>query len=194
MAGVGAQLEEAERTESPLPPAAIAGSFAAMALIGGVTSFYGPLLPYLEARYGVSRATAGGVLGADFGGSLAGVVWVIWAVRRLPAVLIALALVTPVAPFAYAAAGLALAPVWPTGVAWLAESHPGGNAIYYLMVASMLGGAVFPYATGWIIQRAGVRATPAVLAGFPVACLAIFAVIAWGERRSSTSARMSGTG
>jgi MFS transporter, FHS family, glucose/mannose:H+ symporter len=362
-----------------LPGAAIGGSFGAMLLIGAMTAFYGPLIPYLETRYGISRATAGAVLGADFGGSLAGVLWAIWAVRRLPnrgyllialgavvagsallatasgwwqvlagaavagggfgvldfslnrlftlafegrrgamlnvlnaifgggavlgplavallarhhlpwifagtAVLAAvvaplialvrddrpaaapkararrpsltvclftaayllymgaeagvsgwspthlkavgysatfadavtsafwlcltigrflivpvtlrvsprrivlggigaacavllLSLVTPFAPYGYALAGLALAPVWPTGLAWLAETHPDGPAISYLLVASMLGGAVFPYATGWIITAAGARATPAVLAAFAAAGLTSFTLI-----------------
>ena len=57
----------AETGTELLPGAAIGGSFGAMLLIGGMTSFYGPLIPYLETRYGISRATAGAVLGADFG-------------------------------------------------------------------------------------------------------------------------------
>lgn len=371
-----------------LPGVAIGGSFGAMLLIGAMTACYGPLLPYLETRYGISRATAGAVLGADFGGSLAGVLWAIWAVRRLPnrvylllalgavaagsvllaaasgwwqvltgaavagagfgvldftlnrlftlafegrrgamlnvlnaifgagavlgplvvallarhhlpwifvaaAVLAAvvappialvrddgpaaappgtrtrrpsptvclftaayllymgaevgvsgwspthlkavgysatfadavtsafwlcltigrflvvpvtlrvsprrivlagigaacavltLSLVTPFAPYGYALAGLALAPVWPTGLAWLAETHPDGPAINYLLVASMLGGAIFPYATGWIITATGARATPAVLAAFAAACLAVFARIPRPDRHAS---------
>jgi MFS family permease len=89
--------EEPETGPGLLPGAAIGGSFGAMLLIGAMTSCYGPLIPYLETRYGISRATAGAVLGADFGGSLAGVLWAIWAVRRLPdrgRLVIALAAVT----------------------------------------------------------------------------------------------------
>lgn len=384
--GLGVRRDIGPETGTELlPGAAIGGSFGAMLLIGAMTSFYGPLIPYLETRYGISRATAGAVLGADFGGSLAGVLWAIWAVRRLPnrvylllalgavaagSVLLAtasgwwqllagaavagaglgvldfslnrlftlafegrrgamlntlnatfgagavlgplvvallarhylpwifagaavlafvvaplaafvrddgqvpalpgirakrpsrlvclftcayllymgvevgvsgwspthlksigysatfadavtsafwlcltigrllvvpvtlrvsprrivlggigatcavltLGIVTPFAPYGYALAGLALAPVWPTGLAWLAETHPDGPAINYLLVASMLGGAVLPYATGWIITAAGTRATPAVLAAFAAACLATFATIARAER------------
>lgn len=93
-----------------------------------------------------------------------------------------LSMVTPFAPYGYAVAGLALAPVWPTGLAWLAETHPDGPAINYLLVASMLGGALLPYATGWIITAAGTRATPAVLAVFAAACLTTFTAIARAER------------
>jgi MFS transporter, FHS family, glucose/mannose:H+ symporter len=368
---------------APLSPSAIAGAFGASLMIGALTSFYGPLLPYLETRFGVPRTTAGAVLGADFGGSLAGVSWAIWGARGLAersrllialaavvvgmagvvaasrwwfllagvalggagfgildfslnrlfaaafdqgrgamlnvlnalfgvgavigpllvavlarrhmswlfagtalvaiaiapliarigtvpaapgdrapaaagepaagryrlsrrawffiaayllylgveggvsgwaathlkalgyssafadattsafwlcltagrfliapvtlrvssrkivltgigatAVVLLFALAKPAAPYAYALAGLTLGPVWPTGLAWLSESDADSGAAGYLIAASMLGGAVLPYSTGWIIQQTGVRATPAVVAGFAVATAA----------------------
>jgi len=70
--------------EGLMPRSAVTGSCAAMLLAGAMTSFYGPLIPYLETRYGISRTTAGSVLGGAFGGALAGVLWAIWALRRLP--------------------------------------------------------------------------------------------------------------
>jgi MFS transporter, FHS family, glucose/mannose:H+ symporter len=79
-----------------------------------------------------------------------------------------LAFAAPAAPYAYAAAGLTLGPVWPTGLAWLSESDTDAGAVGYLVAASMLGGAVLPYTTGWIIQQAGLRTIPAVVAAFAV--------------------------
>jgi FHS family glucose/mannose:H+ symporter-like MFS transporter len=91
------------------------------------------------------------------------------------AVVLLFALAKTTAPYAYAIAGLTLAPVWPTGLAWLSESDADSHAVGYLVAASMLGGAVLPYTTGWIIQQVGVRATPAVLAGFAIGTAAMFA-------------------
>jgi fucose permease len=91
------------------------------------------------------------------------------------AVVLVFALAKPAAPYAYAIAGLTLGPVWPTGLAWLSESGADSGAVGYLVAASMLGGAVLPYTTGWIIQQAGVRATPAVVAGFAVCTAGVLA-------------------
>jgi fucose permease len=91
------------------------------------------------------------------------------------AVVLVFALAKPAAPYAYAVAGLTLGPVWPTGLAWLSESDTDSGAVGYLIAASMLGGAVLPYTTGWIIQQAGVRAAPAVLAGFAVSTAGVLA-------------------
>jgi FHS family glucose/mannose:H+ symporter-like MFS transporter len=91
------------------------------------------------------------------------------------AVVLVFALAKPAAPYAYAIAGLTLGPVWPTGLAWLSESDADSRAVGQLIAASMLGGAVLPYTTGWIIQQAGVRATPAVLAGFAVCTAGVLA-------------------
>ena len=92
------------------------------------------------------------------------------------AVVLLFALAKPAAPYAYALAGLALGPVWPTGLAWLSESDTDASAVGYLIAASMLGGAVLPYTTGWIIQQTGVHATPAVVAGFAVCTAGVLAI------------------
>jgi MFS transporter, FHS family, glucose/mannose:H+ symporter len=91
------------------------------------------------------------------------------------AIVLVFALAKPTAPYAYAVAGLALGPVWPTGLAWLSESDADAGAVGYLIAASMLGGSVLPYTTGWIIQQTGVRATPAVIAGFAVCTAGVLA-------------------
>jgi FHS family glucose/mannose:H+ symporter-like MFS transporter len=377
---VAVRVIRAGRTRGgPLPLSAIAGAFGASLTIGALASFYGPLLPYLETRFGVPRTTAGSTLAANFGGSLAGVTWALWGARGLTprsrllialtavavgaggvaaasswwlllagvavagvgfgildfslnqlfaeafdqskgamlnllsalwgigaaigpllvavlarqhmswlfggtalaavavtplmgrigavpavpavpaagrgrlsrrawlftvayflylgveggvsgwapthlkavgyspafadaatsafwlcltagrflvipialrvrprrivltgigasAVVLLFALAKPAAPYAYALAGLALGPVWPTGLAWLSESDTDASAVGYLIAASMLGGAVLPYTTGWIIQQTGVRATPAVVAGFAVCTAGVLAI------------------
>lgn len=82
----------------------------------------------------------------------------------------------PAAPYAYALAGLALAAVFPTGLAWAAEARP--EAVTWLLTACMIGGAALPLATGWIIQRAGADRTAAVVGSIALACTAVFAGIA----------------
>jgi fucose permease len=370
---------------TPLPRAAVAGSLAAFAIIGALQSIYGPLLPVFEARYGITRATAGSVLSAHFFGSLTGVLWAMWGLHRLrnrtylviglatvtacgclvavapvwwmvlagaasggfgvgvidfglntlfalnfgahkgamlnvlnalfgvgsvagplivaalarhheswifagvallaaiiaPAVVtvrgggttvptapskapvrarlsatlwlfiaaylfymgieagsggweptylravgysaataasstsvfwlcltagrflavpvamhvsakrivlvgaavsviaLTLALRVPIAPYGFAVAGLAIAPIFPTGLAWLAETgSDAGHSVAYLFVAVYVGGTVLPFGTGWIIQQTGAAATPAVLAAFALGCAAFFAAIA----------------
>ncbi len=96
-------------------------------------------------------------------------------------VALGVALRAPLAPYGYAAAGLTLAPIFPTGLAWLAQTRPDSDdAVAYLLAAVMLGGAVFPLGTGWIIQRAGAAATPAVLGALALGCAAAFTMIPAG--------------
>jgi MFS transporter, FHS family, glucose/mannose:H+ symporter len=90
-------------------------------------------------------------------------------------VVLVFALAKPSAPYAYAVAGLTLGPVWPTGLAWFTESDTDSAAAGHLIAASMLGGAVLPYAIGWITQQTGVHAIPGVLAGFAVSTAAVLA-------------------
>jgi FHS family glucose/mannose:H+ symporter-like MFS transporter len=108
------------------------------------------------------------------------------------AVVLVFALAKPAAPYAYAVAGLTLGPVWPTGLAWLSESDTDGGAVGYLIAASMLGGAVLPYTTGWIIQQAGVRATPAVLAVFAVSTAGVLAATRQRADRGGTASGQGG--
>jgi MFS transporter, FHS family, glucose/mannose:H+ symporter len=78
------------------------------------------------------------------------------------------------APYAYAALGLACAPIWATGLPWLARSAPTvAAASAYVMAASMVGGVAFPPLLGRAIEVAGVRAVPLVLGGLAVVCAAL---------------------
>ncbi|GAA4908282.1 MFS transporter [Streptomyces coeruleoprunus] len=68
------------------------------------------------------------------------------------------------APAAYAGAGLFLAPVFPTGLPWLARALPGARrAGAWVIAASMVGGVAAPPALGLGIEHAGIDAVPWLL-------------------------------
>ena len=70
-----------------------------------------------------------------------------------------------VAPWAYVVTGLALAPIFPTGIVWLAKLRPGDSrATSWLFPAVAVGGIVGPGAIGLVIAGFGVRWAPVVLA------------------------------
>ena len=92
-----------------------------------------------------------------------------------------------VAPFAYIVTGLALAPIFPTGIVWMAKLRPGdARATSWLFPASMVGGAIVPGTIGAVIARFGIGWAPAVLSLVAVGCLAAFAVAASGSGRRAS--------
>jgi FHS family glucose/mannose:H+ symporter-like MFS transporter len=91
------------------------------------------------------------------------------------AVALLAALIPAVAPAAYILAGLAIAPIFPTGIVWLAKLRPGdARATSWLFPASMLGGAVVPGGISAVIGRFGIGLTPVVLSIVALGCLASF--------------------
>lgn len=85
-----------------------------------------------------------------------------------------------IAPVAYIATGLALAPIFPTGIVWLAKLRPGdASATSWLFPAAMLGGIAGPGAIGIVVSQFGVRWVPLVLAGVAAGTLFAF----WQARR-----------
>jgi len=77
--------------------------------------------------------------------------------------------VPAIAPAAYLVTGLALAPIFPTGIAWLARLRPGDSrATSWLFPAGAVGGVIGPGVIGIVIGVSGVRWAPAVLAGVAV--------------------------
>ena len=93
------------------------------------------------------------------------------------------ATVGPLAPWAYVACGLCLAPVFPTGILWLAKLRPDDSrATSWLYPAASIGGITGPGAIGLVIAGAGVSWAPAVLAAVAVAMSAAFMLAA---RRSA---------
>src|SRR3989440_5432524 len=100
----------------------------------------------------------------------------------LGAVALLAASIGPLAPWAYIAAGLALAPIFPTGIVWLAKLRPGDSrATSWLFPAASIGGIAGPGAIGLVIAGFGVRWAPAVLALVAVGMSVAF----WMANRSA---------
>ncbi|MGH7764056.1 MAG: MFS transporter, partial [Candidatus Dormibacteraceae bacterium] len=68
------------------------------------------------------------------------------------------------APIAYVATGLAIAPIFPTAVVWMARRLPGdARATSWLFPGAMVGGALVPAVIGLVIARIGLGGAPVVL-------------------------------
>ena len=94
-------------------------------------------------------------------------------------VTLALASVPGLAPFAYAATGLAIGPIWPTGIAWLAQvTAPRRAPGVFLFGAGMFGFLLFPPLIGVVIQTFGVAATRVVLALLAAGTATVFGWVA----------------
>jgi MFS transporter, FHS family, glucose/mannose:H+ symporter len=87
------------------------------------------------------------------------------------------------APIAYIVTGLALAPIFPTALAWLAKLRPGDSrATSWMFPATMVGGGVIPPSIGIAIAWFGIGWAPAVLSSVAVITLATFGLAARAER------------
>jgi FHS family glucose/mannose:H+ symporter-like MFS transporter len=85
------------------------------------------------------------------------------------------ATVGPIAPAAYVVTGLALAPIFPTGIVWLARLRPGDSrATSWLFPAASVGGVLGPGAIGVVVAEFGVRWAPVVLATVAILMTAAF--------------------
>ena len=90
------------------------------------------------------------------------------------AVFLLLAAIPAVAPWAYGGLGFMCAPIWATGLPWLARAAPKvAAASAYVMATSMLGGIAFPPLLGRAIEVAGVRSVPLILCAVAVVCTAL---------------------
>jgi MFS transporter, FHS family, glucose/mannose:H+ symporter len=90
----------------------------------------------------------------------------------LAAASLALAHSPSLAPFAFTLTGLALAPVFPTGLAWLAAAAPATRASTALVIAgAQLGGVVLPAVVGWLIDAGSPAVIPSALLAIALACL-----------------------
>jgi MFS transporter, FHS family, glucose/mannose:H+ symporter len=104
------------------------------------------------------------------------------------AVALAVALVGPAAPVAFIVTGFAFAPIFPTGIVWLARLRPGDSlATSWLFPASMVGGAIVPGGIGVVIARFGIDWAPAVLSALAIGTLGAFLVAS--SRRSPQTAK-----
>ncbi len=80
-----------------------------------------------------------------------------------------------IAPWAYIVTGLAMAPIFPTGIVWLARLRPGDSrATSWLFPAASVGGIIGPGAIGVVIAQFGIRWAPIVLAAVAAAMLFAF--------------------
>jgi MFS transporter, FHS family, glucose/mannose:H+ symporter len=88
-------------------------------------------------------------------------------------------------PVAYTLTGLALGPVFPTTLAWLAAAAPGARASTALVfAAAQLGGVVLPALIGRMIDASSPAVIPTTLAGVALACLGMTLLL----RRSEAAA------
>ncbi|WUB67956.1 MFS transporter [Streptomyces sp. NBC_00582] len=84
-----------------------------------------------------------------------------------------LAAIPPLAPYAYAAVGLFIAPIFPTGLPWLHRAAPHARRAGALVIAaSMAGGVTAGPTLGKVIEWSGVNAVPLLLAAASATCLA----------------------
>jgi hypothetical protein len=101
-----------------------------------------------------------------------------------------LAAIPAIAPWAYGGLGLMCAPIWATGLPWLARAAPRvAAASAYVMASSMLGGIVFPPLLGRAIEVAGVRSVPLILCAVAVVCTALSL---WLRRATAGSDHQAG--
>ncbi len=97
----------------------------------------------------------------------------------LAAVALAAAHVAPLAPYAYAVAGLAFAPIFPTGLAWLQTTFEERSEAVAsaALAAATLGPAVTSGAIGWSVERFGPGVVPTLLASVAALLLATAATL-----------------
>lgn len=102
---------------------------------------------------------------------------VLLATSAIASIALLVALNGRAAPIAYIVAGFAIAPIFPTGIAWLAKLRPGDSrATSWVFPASMVGGVVIPAGIGLAIASVGIGWAPAVLSFVGVCTLAAFAL------------------
>jgi FHS family glucose/mannose:H+ symporter-like MFS transporter len=92
------------------------------------------------------------------------------------------------APIAYLVTGLAIAPIFPTALVWLAKLRPGDSrSTSWMFPATMVGGGVIPPAIGVSIAWLGIRWAPAVLSGVAIVTLAAFLLAGMRRREYQRS-------
>jgi len=99
---------------------------------------------------------------------------------------LALTAVPGMAVIAYLGVGLFIAPIFPTGLAWLNRVVPAtGGATAYVIAASMLGGVLFPPLLGLAVESSGVRALPVLLGALAAACALVSVWAMFASRRAA---------
>ena len=102
---------------------------------------------------------------------------VVIAGSAIASVALVVALSGRAAPYAYIVTGLAIAPIFPTGIAWLVKLRPGDSrSTSWLFPASMVGGVVIPAGIGFAVAWLGIGWAPAILSAVAICTLAAFAL------------------
>jgi len=108
---------------------------------------------------------------------------------------LALAVVRPIAPACYVAAGFIAAPIWPIGLDWVVAAFPGyRSATSWALVSAFAGGIAGPATVAGVVSIAGVHAVPAVLTTFAGATTLSFLAIWRTGRRLLRTPRSTACG
>ena len=179
-----------EAVRPRVPPGLVAGFVVVVALYVGTESGIGgwEATSLLAGGTGAAAAatwTAGYWAALTTGRLLA----IPLALRVAPPVLAAGALVAAAgglglahvpafAPAAYTLTGLALGPVFPTVLAWLAAAAPGSRTSTAMVFAvGQLGGVVLPVVIGRLVDAGSPAVIPSAVLGVALCCLAAVLVL-----------------
>jgi MFS transporter, FHS family, glucose/mannose:H+ symporter len=196
-AGAGAALaalvfaDDLPRTARPpapageRPPLGVVGGFVALcALYVGVESGIGGWETTSLRAGGAGQAAAASWTAGYWAAITTGRLLAIPLALRVPAPVLAagslllaaaglgLAHVPALAPVAYTLTGLALGPVFPTALAWLAQAAPGARgATAMVFAAANLGGVVLPVVIGRLVDLGSPAVIPTTVLVVALFCL-----------------------
>jgi FHS family glucose/mannose:H+ symporter-like MFS transporter len=182
------ELPTAPRAPSPgggRPAPGLVGGFVALcALYVGVESGIGGFEATSLQAGGVGEAAAASWTAGYWAAITAGRLLAIPLALRVPAPALAagslalaaaglgLAHLTALAPVAYTLTGLALGPVFPTTLAWLALAAPGARgSTAMVFAAANLGGVVLPVVIGRLVDAGSPDVIPTAVLVAALACL-----------------------
>jgi MFS transporter, FHS family, glucose/mannose:H+ symporter len=167
------------------PPSAVVWGFVALtALYVGVESGIGGFETTSLRAGGAGQAAAASWTAGYWAAITVGRLLAIPLALRVPAPVLAagslllataglgLAHVPALAPVAYTLTGLALGPVFPTALAWLAQAAPGARgATAMVFAAANLGGVVLPVVIGRLVDLSSPAVIPTAVLAVTLACL-----------------------
>ena len=179
-----------EAVRPRVPPGLVAGFVVVVALYVGTESGIGGWEATSLLAGGTGATAAAGWTAGYWAALTTGRLLAIpLALRVAPPVLAAGALVAAVgglglahvpafAPAAYTLTGLALGPVFPTVLAWLAAAAPGSRTSTAMVFAvGQLGGVVLPVVIGRLVDAGSPAVIPSAVLGVALCCLAAVLVL-----------------
>jgi MFS transporter, FHS family, glucose/mannose:H+ symporter len=167
------------------PPTGVVGGFVALcALYVGVESGIGGFEATSLRAGGTGQAAAASWTAGYWAALTAGRLLAVPLALRVPAPALAagslalaalglgLAHLPALAPAAYTLTGLALGPVFPTALAWLARAAPGARGpTAMVFAAANLGGVVLPVVIGRLVDASSPAVIPTAVLVVALACL-----------------------